>query len=414
MPDNFIDDLAKGNLENFKPQYNAADWNAMEKLLDEKPVAQVPFWKSGAMMMAASCVLLLTGGIAGYYLGYFTGSNSNIPNPSYSLDFPAPVKSSDLNITPGTTDEIIVPPAVSPVYEHNTMASNKSDFIESDEFEISQEEEIIVSNEYSLSKLNSLSAGLIDGNEVKLKMKRNMIITSEESFKPRFSAGLSFAPDMNFPDKTRGGFTAGLTAEARISERFALISGINYTEKSYEDTPAKSLSDMITSANPLKTTATFKMLEVPLLLKYYLGTKSRVKPFVTAGVSNYFPIVENYEVQCTVEKTIIDPNNPYSGGVITTTENSEFSLVANSYSGGVAGDNIKSTSSSPTVESLTNYNLKPYLGFINIGGGVRYDITPAVSVQMNPQMKLPVAGIGLEEKMMSTLSFNTTVLYNFR
>ena len=111
---------------------------------------------------------------------------------------------------------------------------------------------------------------------------------------PGFSAGLN---SIGWGSFSRSAWKAGLFAEYRYNGRFGLGLGANYLRANYvagrgEYIPPKGF--WTRRIPPDNTRGVCNILEVPLMMKYYPKGYSAGGPFVSAGLSSYLMLMEEY------------------------------------------------------------------------------------------------------------------------
>ena len=457
MPGNYIDDLAKSNLEHFQPEFDPNDWKAMDAMLESGKKSGMLYRSRKLLIAAAAILLFLTGGLLGYFIDKTTGPENILKpanQPNYSIehiekgtlenfknDLENAENTTDVEAVAGSADNTesgnasksgmenksgenvknnSLPP-VNTVAANNTESRAQNKNLGASFDKLSASETITnIKEEQMLTFFDMTSENLPDMLPFK-DLQNNLGMLPDVDHKQKLeglkkkkslsgSIGFLMSPDLNIPNNSSTGFTTGITGELAVSKKVSLATGILFSKKKYKDD-----SELQASATfiPEATAAEFQLIEVPLLARYNINTNKRLQPFISGGISGYFPVKEEYDIYC---KTLIQDSGGYgsSGTPIVGFQETNSNLVANSYNNSVAlSSDSKSYEMVSDVKNVNNYHLKPYLGFLNLSAGVEYRLSPAISFQLAPQVKLPLTGMGLEEKMVTTISLNSSIKYHF-
>ena len=191
-------------------------------------------------------------------------------------------------------------------------------------------------------------------------------------------AGIA-ANAVKFSSNSKNGFITGLYVGYVINKRWALNTGLIYSQKDYVAMPADyhSPKDHFLN-NPgiiLNQADGFcKILELPLNIRYNVTATKKGNLFLAAGLSSYFMKNEEYTFYGT------DFGTPFIKGL----EGDEF---------------LKSAFWFP---------------ILNLSAGFQKSINNTYSLQIEPYIKIPLKGIGFGEVLLSSYGANITVKRSFK
>lgn len=192
-------------------------------------------------------------------------------------------------------------------------------------------------------------------------------------FNPGFRIGIALSPDMSsvgFSNWTIPGTNAGLIVEYNISRRWSFSTGAVYSTKIYKAegkdyTPPKDFWGTY-KIWPEKVDATCKVLDIPLNVRYNMVNGKKFTFFASTGMSSYLMLKENYQ---------------YKYGHYVNDK-----YLRKSYS--------------------TENEFKHFFSVVNFSAGYERKLNNRLSLQAEPFLKLPLAGVGFGKiKLLSTGAF---------
>jgi hypothetical protein len=190
---------------------------------------------------------------------------------------------------------------------------------------------------------------------------------------PRVVLGLVVSPDVSYTDMnalSRVGAKLGLEAELRLANRWSVATGLVYTDMNYETAPDKyqvpRYNFWPSSTKPYWAGGTCQIIEVPVNLRFNFGQTPRRRFFASAGLSSYLLLNEDY--------------------------------TFNFY-------NPTSSRYWDWEYKVDNQN-RHWLSIANFSVGYSRWLTKRVGVQIEPFVKLPLAGVGAGK-----LNVNTTGMF---
>ncbi|MEO6583154.1 MAG: hypothetical protein ABIO05_02455 [Ferruginibacter sp.] len=174
----------------------------------------------------------------------------------------------------------------------------------------------------------------------------------------KFYAGFVLGPDLSsikLQSVKKVGYSLGLLTGFAIRNKWAIETGLLLDKKYYHTTGKYFNTRKLAMPYTIKideATGNCKMYELPINIKYNLGSHKKTNVFLVAGTSSYFMKKEYYTYQ-------YDYNgNTYRKGYTYQTRQSSFFSV------------------------------------INFGAGVNWAMGRNIQLQMQPYIKLPVKKIG--------------------
>jgi hypothetical protein len=203
-------------------------------------------------------------------------------------------------------------------------------------------------------------------------------LKQQQYFEVGIVAGIA-ANAVKFSSNSKNGFNAGLYVGYVINKRWALNTGLIYSQKDYVAMPADyhSPKDHFLN-NPgiiLNQADGFcKILELPLNIRYNITTTKKSNLFLGTGLSSYFMKNEEYTFYGT------DFGTPFIKGL--------------------EGDEV----------------LKSAFWFpvLNLSAGFQKSINNTYSLQIEPYIKIPLKGVGFGEVLLSSYGANITVKRSFK
>ncbi|MEM7551290.1 MAG: hypothetical protein AAF363_16540 [Bacteroidota bacterium] len=179
--------------------------------------------------------------------------------------------------------------------------------------------------------------------------------SEEKSFEQsKWSFGLEFSPDLSGTGLTRvenSGYNIGVSVEYHLSDKFSIGSGITYSRKNYfSDRDLEEYPGAEANLDLARVNALCNVLDIPVNVNYYLAGRNRSGFILGAGLSTYFMLTEDYELLY---------QQPWPDGSV----------------------------------SVRNEN-QHFFGLVNASFGYRKIISPSLSFQVEPFVKIPLQGIG--------------------
>lgn len=191
--------------------------------------------------------------------------------------------------------------------------------------------------------------------------------TTNQSFKRSpFSVSFLAGPDINGVNNlksNRGGISAGIVVNYKLSKALSISTGALYAKKLYnsEFEYYKPNSNYKFPTDPKLVNADCRVLDIPLNINYTAFSRSKDAVALSAGISSYIMLNEGYSF--TYE-------TPATRG--------------------------------PRRYYISNQN-KHYLGILNFGVAYERKVSDEVSIGFQPYLKLPVTDIGYGNvKLLST------------
>lgn len=190
--------------------------------------------------------------------------------------------------------------------------------------------------------------------------------------KSRWSFGLEFSPDFStvgLKGVEDPGYTVGLHTEYHLSSKLSLSGGISYSKKVYfADEGIESYPGSNPNWTLDRVDANCDVIDIPINLSYYLKGYEASGFVLSAGFSTYFMLTEDYDI-------IYDGPWP---------EGSQFFRNDNQH----------------------------FLGILNASVGYRKQLSPVLSLQAEPYIKIPIQGIGAGGLDLYTSGMKLTLKYN--
>jgi len=207
----------------------------------------------------------------------------------------------------------------------------------------------------------------------KLAVVQSIVDTQSEirARRSRWSVGIEFSPDLSGASLGRvddSGFNFGLNLEYHLTSKFSLSSGFVYAKKIYyADQNIESYN-----RNPNwvldRVDATCDVIDIPINLNYYIAGRERSGFLLSAGLSTYFMLTEDYDI-------------------------------------------LYEQPSTERRWSIRNEN-NHFLGIFNASIGYKKILSPTLSLQAEPFVKIPLQGIGEGEIDLFTSGLRLIFKYN--
>ena len=205
--------------------------------------------------------------------------------------------------------------------------------------------------------------------------KAVVVIPEEDKFFPYFSIAVAFSPDLSglgFSTFSKPGASLGVFLQYNFSERLSLLTGINQARKIYSLTdgfkPYEGYWKKYLKPDLIDGQCT--VLDIPLNLRYDFISNDQRKIFISAGLSSYFMLTEEYQYIYADEPQY---NRDYS---------------------------------------VSNQN-RHFLGILNISAGYEHPLSTHWSLQLEPMIKLPLAEVGVGNLPLVSAGAFVSLKYHF-
>ncbi len=229
--------------------------------------------------------------------------------------------------------------------------------------------------EAHLAQLKTPRPTTIKGIEVSTNVVQAEIETIQDSItgkRSRWSFGIEFSPDLSsvglggYEDL---GYTIGAQVEYHRSSKLSITGGIGYSKKIYfADEGIESYPGTNPNWTVNRVNADCDVLDIPFNLSYYLSGYEESGFVFSTGISSYIMLTEDYDVIY---------NDPFPEG-------SQF------------------------IRNENNH----FFGLINASFGYRKKLSPILSLQVEPYIKIPIQGIGEGGLDLFTSGFRLAFKYN--
>lgn len=172
-----------------------------------------------------------------------------------------------------------------------------------------------------------------------------------------FSLSLLAGPDINGVNTLksgRGGLSAGILMNYKISENISISTGVVYAKKLYSARFAdyKPKTNYKFPVSPEIVNADCRVLDIPLNMNFTVWSSGKNTLQLAGGISSYLMLNENYSFS-------------YKNPAVAWSKN----------------------------YYITNRN-KHYLGILNFGAAYQRKVSDEISVGIQPYLKVPVTDIG--------------------
>lgn len=232
------------------------------------------------------------------------------------------------------------------------------------------------------AKRTALPSQIFVVNDNRPLSTKNVDITQVKTIRPnsnrgsRFSIGVSLAPDFSGVSfkGNKAGFGIGATVAYSLSRKFSLSGGLFYARKNYGIKDELGSYGYLWSQiqKPQGIDAQCQVFEIPINLRFNLISTPKNSVFISSGLSTYFMKRENYVFTYTSE----GPN-------------------------AVPGIDIKGEN---------NHIMSIY----NLSFGIQRRLTDRFGLEIEPYLKVPIAGIGLWDVNLTSSGAIVTARYFFR
>lgn len=200
---------------------------------------------------------------------------------------------------------------------------------------------------------------------------------SNASSYSKFSMGIVAGTDISnvkFRYTETPGYNIGLMAGYYLNKRWSLHTGAIYTKKNYKMDGADFTAPKGSPAsywNLQTVEGNCSMWDIPLLVRFRPGRKSTSHFSFSTGLSSYFMKNENYDYYYP---------SPTTGAIVKKSGNYN---TGNAY----------------------------WLSVVHLSAGFEKPIGKKISMQFEPYVKMPLAGLGVGSMRLNSLGFNVTVQY---
>lgn len=193
----------------------------------------------------------------------------------------------------------------------------------------------------------------------------------------KFSMGVIAGADLSnvkFRYTETPGYNIGLMAGYHLNKHWSLHTGAIYTKKNYKMDGADFTAPKGSPAsywNLTNVEGDCSMWDIPLLVRFHPGKKSTSRFSFSTGLSSYFMKDENYDYYYP---------SPTTGAIV---KKSGYYNTGSSY----------------------------WFSVVHLSAGFEKPISKKVSMQLEPYIKLPLAGLGVGSMRLNSLGLNVTVQY---
>lgn len=464
MPDNYFDKELQDQLQDYRADYNPADWAAMEHMLDRK-------WYALPWVRTLAIAALLTGTALTAWV-VSTDKPETASEPSLTeqqqvqrdaISQPSDQQQNKINIneskeeqTPVTNGSSILNKSAPLVTETNTSAPTTANRQPQQKAEQDQHLMGQTSGDQTTTTQAPDKVGLQVKNrswQPKEEVKDPLInyptrpswadmpegyvtrsVRVMDPLKPlgidelipkdrpvsggtdalrdykqhslRFWIGASCTPALNFISNARFGYQASARLGVDVGKALSLETGLGYTRFSYNEPVTAERQSYYLASDPYfheSTQGDLRYLEIPLRINYNLGDFSRLQPYVAAGVSALITIREDYIFNY--------QRNPASNvGVATAFDQTTSDTIHLQAFGGTTW------ASTLQEEKYSNYaniykpattdetvQLTPFYLMGQLATGVNYLITPETALNLGINYRFPMSGFGVENRNLHTV-----------
>lgn len=204
--------------------------------------------------------------------------------------------------------------------------------------------------------------------DIQSKLETDSEISARRS---NWSFGIEFSPDLSgtgFGKVEDSGFNLGLNIEYHLNSKFSITSGFAYAKKLYF--ADENIESYNTNPNWIldRVNANCDVIDIPINLNYYVSGREHSGLVFSAGLSTYLMLREDYDIlyeQPWPERTL----------------------------------------------SIRNEN-DHFLSIFNASVGYKKILSPTLSIQAEPFIKLPLQGIGEGNIDLFTSGLRLTLKYN--
>ena len=169
------------------------------------------------------------------------------------------------------------------------------------------------------------------------------------------------------------GYSVGLTGQYNLSKRWSVSTGLIYTKKEYSAAgddyhPPKHYWTYYVDLK--KVSGDCQMLEIPLNVRYNINQNTKSQWFASAGLSTYFMMNQNYRYYY--------------------------------YFTGMPSERDWNRSDDTTH----------LLSIVNLSAGFEKSISPTLSIQAEPYLKIPLSGMGFGQMDINSYGLYLTLKYS--
>ena len=227
------------------------------------------------------------------------------------------------------------------------------------------------------SSKQSITQSAKPGVDSGTNAKKASVPKGKTGFDKGLVIGAVGAPDMSnvkFTNTDKVGYNVGIQLEYRFSQRWSAITGVIYTKKNYtaqgEDFNHPKGS-WIDNVNLDLVSGSCDMFDIPLNIRYDVNHGNKHRYFVSTGLSTYLMKEEEYHYHY-------------------------------QYANGNPGYRYR------TYESDAHH----WLSILNISAGFEKKINKRLSIQGEPYLKVPLAGVGYGNLKLNSYGVYFSVRYN--
>lgn len=376
LTDKELDELFKAAARGLKPDYDADSWKGIAGRLDNHKA--LPGWQKWVP-------LLFVGGIM-FLSGLWIGRNMNSDLISTNAQTPETISEhSQLVPSENYADNKNQAEQVLDFGNRSQTEVFKESYSSEDEAQPQPEEPVtesivafIPEKRISSGKeSNVVEAGLPASDSVVVMdgVMDSIVISKEPEDKPEVKKGHELfirflaSPDLSAIEfgPARLGSSFGVMGEFSFTSRLSISSGVIRSVKNYE-----SYQQDAYTYSSRYLTGSCHVLDIPVNLTYYFPLKKRFSLYVSAGVSSYLMLSEDYVY--TVKTSTGDRVYPYQ----VTNENNEWFKV------------------------------------LNLSAGLQYRVAPRWHIQVEPFLKAPFADLGAMDVRLSSYGVFGAIRYHLK
>ncbi|PYF75190.1 porin family protein [Pedobacter nutrimenti] len=375
--DNDIDQLFKQGLKDPEIPFNELDWQKMEQKLDaQQKRRMVPFWLMSVAGVAAALLLVLfwifsgseqlpvqTGGNQTSSAGK-TAAPENIPTQDKTRPSGPEIKNKPAGPVTQTVKLQPVPVIFVPgprvkkdtAQQQELMVARqplKSSDLLPKIVEKQDSTSTIVQTAPVQDQQSSLAVEKTNPAEI-LKNVRKKMEAEFADKRPGLVLSVLAAPDISTAQSSKASKLSsnfGVMATYELSRKFSVSSGAVYSRKIYNSGGTGPAVNGYGA--PWEVNADCNVLDVPVNLNYKLLSKSNFSISAQTGLSSYFMLKENYRF-------------------VRTDANANQKIT-----------NVEINNQNQHLFGIANFSLS-----------VERKISPALSIAVQPFVKLPLTGIG--------------------
>ena len=327
IPDKDIDQIIKQAADNHKVPFNSAAWQKMEQKLEkaDKNAVLLKKLRNGILFLALLSLIgfILLNENAGplifkkhnaeqNHYQQETQKSAGQESEKGSLDNEQIYNDNNNKSLAEGNDPL-------PLFDKDDHDDSSSDDINNTavKFSTNKKDHSTLAKTAILNKVkvfNPVTSPLTYSNPVNITTTENnkLIKNPDADFKPYFTAALTIAPDLSgvgLSSFSQPGTNVGIIMEYSVSKRFSLSSGIIYSNKIYSVLEGFNPYEgyWYQKPKPDRVDGTCDVIDIPVNVRYNIVSHSKNKIFVSAGISTYLMLTEDYNF---IYKD--HPNYPYS------------------------------------------------------------------------------------------------------